>query len=68
MTGKFGGVVGRALRYLPWIVAWALPTESSVWFSSREITWRFFRGQSPRYGWLGQGRLKSWGDGFQTTF
>ena len=34
---KFGGVAGRALRYLPRIVAWALPMKSMAWFPSRAI-------------------------------
>ena len=37
-------------------------------FESGDKQCCFFRGQSPRYDWVWRGRLKSWGDGFQTTF
>lgn len=66
LTDKYTATTGRARKCLLRIVAWALPTESSVWFSSRAITWRFFRGQSPRYGWVRSSETCIYR--FQTTF
>jgi len=51
--GKFNAAAGRAVRCLLRIVAWALPTQSNGWFSSRAIIMvLFFRGRSPCYGWV----------------